>query len=118
LNTSWRFAAQPDLDLTRKTLSIGDCSRNAVYTLGIGQYRKYVELYSLRKSITNELLTLPNQSDQVMFWLRASLEFGAVAGATIYFGSEQSTRQIQEVSCALLAARAHELGMVTAFCYL
>ncbi|WP_250123694.1 class I fructose-bisphosphate aldolase [Chroococcidiopsis sp. CCMEE 29] len=67
----------------------------------------------------NELLTFPNQFDQVMF---ASVEqawnLGAVAiGATIYFGSEQSTRQIQEVSRAF--ARAHELGMATIlWCYL
>ncbi len=67
----------------------------------------------------NELLTYPNQFDQVMF---ASVEqawnLGAVAvGATIYFGSEQSTRQIQDVSRAF--ARAHELGMATIlWCYL
>jgi class I fructose-bisphosphate aldolase len=67
----------------------------------------------------NELLTYPNQYDQIMF---ASVEqawnLGAVAvGATIYFGSEQSTRQIQEVSRAF--ARAHELGMATIlWCYL
>ncbi|XWK86212.1 MAG: class I fructose-bisphosphate aldolase [Phormidium sp.] len=67
----------------------------------------------------NELLTFPNQFDQIMF---ASVEqawnLGAVAvGATIYFGSEQSTRQIQEVSKAF--ARAHELGMATIlWCYL
>jgi class I fructose-bisphosphate aldolase len=67
----------------------------------------------------NELLTYPNQYDQIMF---ASVEqawnLGAVAiGATIYFGSEHSTRQIQEVSQAF--ERAHELGMVTIlWCYL
>jgi class I fructose-bisphosphate aldolase len=67
----------------------------------------------------NELLTYPNQYDQIMF---ASVEqawnLGAVAvGATIYFGSDQSTRQIQEVSRAF--ARAHELGMATIlWCYL
>lgn len=67
----------------------------------------------------NELLTYPNQYDQIMF---ASVEqawnLGAVAvGATIYFGSPESTRQIQEVSRAF--ARAHELGMATIlWCYL
>ena len=67
----------------------------------------------------NELLTYPNQFDQLMF---ASVEqawnLGAVAvGATIYFGSKESARQIQEVSRAF--ARAHELGMATIlWCYL
>jgi fructose-bisphosphate aldolase, class I len=67
----------------------------------------------------NELLTYPNQSDQVMFGtVEQAWNLGAVAvGATIYFGSEQSTRQIQEVSRAF--ARAHELGMATIlWCYL
>lgn len=67
----------------------------------------------------NELLTYPNQYDQIMF---ASVEqawnLGAVAvGATIYFGSEESTRQIQEVSQAF--ALAHEYGIATIlWCYL
>jgi fructose-bisphosphate aldolase, class I len=67
----------------------------------------------------NELLTYPNQYDQIMF---ASIEqawnLGAVAvGATIYFGSPESTRQIQEVSQAF--AQAHEYGMATIlWCYL
>ncbi len=67
----------------------------------------------------NELLTFPNQFDQVMFGsVEQAWNLGAVAvGATIYFGSEQSTRQIQEVSRAF--ARAHELGMATIlWCYL
>lgn len=67
----------------------------------------------------NELLSYPNQSDQIMF---ASVEqawnLGAVAvGATIYFGSPESGRQIQEVRQAF--AHAHQLGMVTIlWCYL
>jgi fructose-bisphosphate aldolase, class I len=67
----------------------------------------------------NELLTYPNKFDQVMFAsVKQSFEMGAVAvGATIYFGSDASTRQIQEVSQAF--AYAHELGMVTVlWCYL
>lgn len=67
----------------------------------------------------NELLTLPNQYDQIMFGqVEQAFEMGAVAvGATIYFGSDHSTRQIQEVSAAF--ARAHELGMATIlWCYL
>ncbi len=67
----------------------------------------------------NELLTLPNRYDQVMFAnVKQAFDLGAVAvGATIYFGSEESTRQIQEVSAAFAAA--HEMGMVTVlWCYL
>ncbi|MEX0887191.1 MAG: class I fructose-bisphosphate aldolase [Phycisphaeraceae bacterium] len=67
----------------------------------------------------NELLTYPNHYDQIMFGdVRQAFEMGAVAiGATVYFGSEQSDRQLQEVSDAF--RMAHELGMVTVlWCYL
>jgi class I fructose-bisphosphate aldolase len=67
----------------------------------------------------NELLTYPNRADQVMFGtIKEAHDMGAVAvGATIYFGSEESTRQIVEVSRAF--AHAHELGMATVlWCYL
>ncbi|MEL6440457.1 MAG: class I fructose-bisphosphate aldolase [Cyanobacteria bacterium J06621_8] len=67
----------------------------------------------------NELLTYPNPSDQIMFAsVKQAWDLGAVAvGATIYFGSEKSSRQIQEVSQAF--AQAHELGMATIlWCYL
>jgi class I fructose-bisphosphate aldolase len=67
----------------------------------------------------NELLTLPNRFDQVMFGtLKQAWDMGAAAvGATIYFGSPESTRQIVEVSQAF--AIAHELGMATVlWCYL
>lgn len=67
----------------------------------------------------NELLTYPNTFDQVMFGsIDQAKEMGAVAvGATIYFGSEESSRQIIEVSEAF--AYAHELGMATIlWCYL
>ena len=67
----------------------------------------------------NELLTFPNQFDQVMFGsVDQAFDLGAAGvGATIYFGSPESTRQIQEVSEAF--ARAHELGMFTVlWCYL
>jgi class I fructose-bisphosphate aldolase len=66
----------------------------------------------------NELLTYPNQFDQVMFGsAQQAWDLGAAGvGATIYFGSEQSTRQLQEVSEAF--AEAHELGMFTVlWCY-
>jgi fructose-bisphosphate aldolase, class I len=67
----------------------------------------------------NELLTYPNRFDQVFFGtVEEAYEMGAAAvGATIYFGSDQSTRQIVEVSQAF--AKAHELGMATVlWCYL
>ena len=61
----------------------------------------------------NELLTLPNKFDQVLFGtVKEAHNLGAVAvGATIYFGSDESTRQIVEISQAF--AQAHELGMVS-----
>jgi class I fructose-bisphosphate aldolase len=67
----------------------------------------------------NEFLTYPNQFDQIMFaQVEQAFDMGAVAvGATIYFGSDESTRQIQEVAEAF--ARAHQLGMTTIlWCYL
>jgi len=67
----------------------------------------------------NELLTYPNKYDQRMFGLvEQAWDMGAVAvGATIYFGSEESSRQIEEVAEAFAAA--HELGMFTVlWCYL
>lgn len=66
----------------------------------------------------NELLTYPNKADQIMFGsVEDAWNLGAVAvGATIYFGSDNSTRQIQEVAAAF--ERAHELGMATIlWCY-
>ena len=67
----------------------------------------------------NELLTYPNKFDQVMFGsVEQAYDLGAAGvGATIYFGSEEATRQIQEVAEAF--HRAHELGMFTVlWCYL
>jgi fructose-bisphosphate aldolase, class I len=67
----------------------------------------------------SELLTYPNRYDQVMFGsAQQAYDLGAAAvGATIYFGSDESTRQLQEVSEAF--AEAHELGMFTVlWCYL
>lgn len=67
----------------------------------------------------NELLTYPNTYDQVMFGtIKEAWDMGAVAvGATIYFGSEESRRQIVDVAKAF--AYAHELGMATIlWCYL
>ncbi|MGW2835447.1 class I fructose-bisphosphate aldolase [Streptomyces sp. NPDC001286] len=67
----------------------------------------------------NELLTYPNHYDQVMFGsVQQCFDLGAAGvGATVYFGSEQSDRQLREVGEAF--ARAHELGMFTVlWCYL
>ena len=67
----------------------------------------------------NELLTYPNKFDQILFGtVEQAHEMGATAvGATVYFGSEESTRQITEISEAF--AYAHELGMATIlWCYL
>jgi len=67
----------------------------------------------------NELLTYPNKADQIMFGkVQQAADMGAAAvGATIYFGSDESGRQIVEVAQAF--ALAHELGMATVlWCYL
>ena len=67
----------------------------------------------------NELLTYPNKFDQVMFGsVEQAYDMGAAGvGATIYFGSAEATRQIQEVAEAF--HRAHECGMFTVlWCYL
>ncbi|HET9981169.1 MAG TPA: class I fructose-bisphosphate aldolase, partial [Ktedonobacterales bacterium] len=67
----------------------------------------------------NELLSYPNTFDQIMFGtVKQARDMGAVAvGATIYFGSAESHRQIVEVAQAF--ALAHELGMATVlWCYL
>jgi len=67
----------------------------------------------------NEFLTYPNKFDQIMFGqIEDAWNMGALAvGATIYFGSEESSRQIREVSEAFTFA--HELGMATIlWCYM
>ena len=67
----------------------------------------------------NELLTYPNKFDQIMFGtVKEAWNLGAIAvGATIYFGSDEADRQLQEVSVAF--AQAHEIGMATIlWCYL
>lgn len=67
----------------------------------------------------NEFISYPNSYDQILFAnVKQAFDMGAVAvGATIYFGSEESKRQIQEISSAFHAA--HQLGMVTIlWCYL
>jgi class I fructose-bisphosphate aldolase len=82
--------------------------------------RKYAhKLPFIMKLNHNELLTYPNAADQVMFAsVQRASELGAVGvGATIYFGSEESRRQIVEVAQAF--EEAHRLGMFTVlWCYL
>src|ERR1700745_2910613 len=82
--------------------------------------RKYAhKIPFLVKVNHNELLTYPNKFDQILFGtLKEAADMGAAAvGATIYFGADQSARQIVEVSQAF--AQAHELGMATVlWCYM
>ena len=93
----------------------GGCNAVAS-TLGIlgAVSRKYAHrIPFILKLNHNELLTYPNNYDQILFAsVNQAFEMGAVAvGATIYFGSEDSDRQIQEISQAF--QYAHELGLVT-----
>jgi class I fructose-bisphosphate aldolase len=82
--------------------------------------RKYAhKIPFIVKMNHNELLTYPNKFDQIMFGsVKQAWDMGAAAvGATIYFGSDGSARQIIEVAEAF--AYAHELGMATVlWCYL
>lgn len=82
--------------------------------------RKYAhQIPFIVKINHNELMTYPNTFDQIMFGdIKSAWNMGAKAvGATIYFGSEESNRQIQEVAEAF--EYAHELGMATVlWCYL
>lgn len=99
----------------------GGCNAVAS-TLGVlgSVSRKYAHrIPFIVKLNHNELLTYPNKYDQVMFaGVKQAWDMGAAAvGATIYFGSPESTRQITEVSQAFQAA--HELGLGTIlWCYL
>lgn len=99
----------------------GGCNAVAS-TLGVlgSVARKYAhKIPFLMKFNHNELLRYPNIHDQTLFAsVRQAHEMGCVAvGATIYFGSEESRRQITEVSH--MFAHAHELGMATVlWCYL
>ena len=91
-------------------------------TLGVlgSVSRKYAhKIPFLVKLNHNEFLSYPNTYDQIKFGsVKQAFDMGAVAvGATIYFGSEESHRQIQEVSSWF--QEAHELGLVTVlWCYL
>lgn len=99
----------------------GNCNAVAS-TVGVlgAVSRKYAHKIPFIVKINhNELLTYPNIYDQTLFAsVEQAFSLGAVAvGATVYYGSQQSRRQIEEVSDAF--ARAHELGMFTVlWCYL
>ncbi len=99
----------------------GGCNAVATTFGGMGFLsRKYAHRIPFIVKINhNEFLTYPNKFDQIMFAsVKAGWNLGAVAvGATIYFGSDEGSRQIQEVSKAF--EMAHELGMATIlWCYL
>ncbi len=118
------FAPNPDYfdpeNIVRLAIE-GGCNAVAS-TLGVlgSVARKYAhKIPFILKLNHNELLTLPAQHDQVMFASVAQArDLGAVAvGATIYFGSPPSRRQLGEVSEAFQAA--HEIGLATVlWCYL
>lgn len=118
------FAINPDYfdpeNIVRLAIE-GGCNAVAS-TIGVlgAVSRKYAHrIPFLTKLNHNELLTYPNSYDQRMFAsVKRAYDLGAVAvGATIYFGSPESRRQIEEVSQAF--EMAHELGMACfLWCYL
>lgn len=117
------FAPNPEYfdpeNIVRLALE-GGCN-GVASTLGVLAMvaRKYAHRIPFILKINhNELLTYPTKYDQVLFAsVEQAVDMGAVAvGATIYFGSEESSRQIQEISAAF--ERAHELGLATIlWCY-
>lgn len=118
------FAPNPDYFDPENIVKLaieGECNAVAstLGVLGITS-RKYAhKIPYIVKINHNELLTYPNKYDQIMFGgVKQAFDMGAAAvGATIYFGSEESSRQIIEVSEAF--QYAHELGMATVlWCYL
>jgi len=117
------FAKNPDYFDPEKIVELaieGGCNAVAS-TFGVlgAVARKYAhKIPFLVKINHNELLTYPNTYDQIMFGsVQKAYDMGAAAvGATIYFGSEESNRQIIEVAEAF--EYAHELGMATVlWCY-
>jgi class I fructose-bisphosphate aldolase len=101
-------------NITRLAIE-GGCNAVAstLGVLGIVARRYAHKIPFILKINHNELLTFPNKYDQTLFAsVDQAFDMGACAvGATVFFGSEESRRQIQEVSEAF--AHAHELGMVT-----
>jgi len=117
------FAANPMYFDPENIVKLGiESGCNAVAsTLGVlgSVARRYAhKIPFILKINHNELLTYPNKHDQIMFAsVDQAFDMGAVAiGATVYFGAEESTRQIQEVSQAF--EYAHQKGLVTIlWCY-
>jgi len=118
------FAKNPDYFDPMKIVELaieGGCNAVAstLGVLGMCARRYAHRIPFLLKINHNEFLSYPNAYDQIMFAsINQAREMGALAvGATIYFGSAESKRQIQEVSQAFEIA--HELGMTTVlWCYL
>jgi len=112
------FAKNPDYFDPENIVKLaieGGCNAVAS-TLGVlgTMSRKYAHRIPFILKINhNELLTYPNKFDQILFGsVDQAFDMGAVAvGATVYFGSDESTRQIQEISEAF--EYAHQLGLVT-----
>jgi class I fructose-bisphosphate aldolase len=117
------FAPNPDYFNPENIIHLameGGCNAVATTFGGLAlNSRKYAHKIPFIVKINhNELMTFPNKYDQIMFGsVEEAWNLGAAAvGATIYFGSEESNRQIVEVSEAF--ERAHELGMATIlWCY-
>jgi class I fructose-bisphosphate aldolase len=118
------FAPNPDYFDPEKIVELaieGGCNAVAS-TFGVlgAVARKYAHRIPFLVKINhNELVTYPNTYDQIMFGtIKQAWNMGAAAvGATIYFGSEESNRQLVEVAEAF--AYAHELGMATVlWCYM
>src|SRR5438045_3365591 len=118
------FAKNPDYfdpeNIVRLAIDGGCNAVASTYGVLGAVARKYAhKIPFLVKINHNELLTYPNKFDQIMFGtVKQAADMGAAAvGATIYFGSEESGRQIVEVSHAF--ALAHETGLATVlWCYL
>jgi len=117
------FAPNPDYFDPEKIVELaieGGCN-GVASTFGVlgSVARKYAHKIPFIVKINhNELMTYPNTYNQIMFGsVERAYDMGAAAvGATIYFGSEESDRQIQEVAQAF--QKAHELGMATIlWCY-
>ena len=123
-STGASFAKNPDYFDGENIVKLaieGGCNAVAS-TFGVlgSVARKYAHKIPFIVKINhNELLTYPNKADQILFGtVEEAYNMGAAAvGATIYFGSDQSGRQIIEISQAF--AKAHDLGMATVlWCYL
>ena len=118
------FAKNPayfDPDRLVELALAAECSAIATTLGGLGIVaRRYAhKIPFIVKLNHNELLTYPARADQVPFGsVHQAIDLGAVGvGATIYFGSEESTRQIREVSA--MFAEAHRHGLFTVlWCYL